>query len=195
MMIPNLFKALSHYGSSQSENYLTESFVHVLRVLKVRARPSLVEMVRRLPGLNEIAQADRDVSVKISTQSSLAEGRPDIRFDIGLDLKVFVEVKDWAPLPPGQLESYYKQIRDLFGDAGCLVLPTRSRHSVQDTGLDPSLFHHVCWYVPGSKVRRSKMSSYCLVLEGCGAERLLTLQSARRYLAEEHPELEVTSCT
>ena len=34
----------------------------------------------------------------------------------------------------------------------------------------------------------------CLVVEGCGADRLVMLELARRYLAEAHPELEVTAC-
>lgn len=150
MTIPDLFRALSHYGSSQSENYLTESFVYVLGVLKIRSRASLIELVRDLSGIDGLNQ---DMPILISTQSSLAEGRPDIRFDIGHNLKVFVEVKEWAPLAPRQLESYYNQIRDGFGDAARLVLLTRSRHSAQETDLDASLFHHVCWYEVHSWLR------------------------------------------
>lgn len=146
MTVPNTFKALSYYGSSQSENYLTESFVHVLRVLKTRARAALVEVVQELSGLTDVGALSQDALILISTQSSLAEGRPDIRFDIGYDLKVFVEVKEWAPLAPGQLEGYYDQIRSTFGEAGHLVLLTRSRHTARETGLDSGLFRHVCWY-------------------------------------------------
>ena len=146
MITPNLFKALSYYGSSQSENYLTESFVHVLRVLKVRARGSFMEIVRNLSGLDNLGGSAQDVLIQISTQSSLPEGRPDICFNIGQKLEVFVEVKEWAPLAPGQLEGYYNQIRDAFGDAGHLVLLTRSRQTAQETDLDPARYHHVCWY-------------------------------------------------
>jgi hypothetical protein len=146
MTVPNVFKALCYYGSSQSENYLTESFVHVLRVLKARAGGLFIEIIRNLSGLDDLGGSTQDVPVQISTQSSLPEGRPDICFNIGRKLKVFVEVKEWAPLAPGQLEGYYNQIRDTFGDAGHLVLLTRSRQKVQETDLDPGLFHHVCWY-------------------------------------------------
>ena len=141
----NLFTALSRYGSSQPENYLTEAFVHVLRTLSTRAAAEFLSVIMNLSGL---ADQDLDINshVVLSTQSGLPEGRPDIRMDFGDDRIVFVEVKDWSPLSEGQLEKYYAQIQELYGSRGKLVLLTRSRQSRHESELDPSLYHHICWY-------------------------------------------------
>jgi hypothetical protein len=143
--VPNLFRALSHYGSSQSENYLTEAFVYVLRNLNANAPAAYREFIGQLCDLSD-DEFGLDGRVSVGTQSGLAEGRPDIRFDISDRHVVFVEVKDWSPLSDGQLEKYFRSIQNEFGERGKLVLLTRSRHSIQETELDPALYHHVCWY-------------------------------------------------
>jgi hypothetical protein len=141
----NLFRALSHYGSSQSENYLTEAFVHVLRILGARVPEAFQQVMCRLCGIptSSFESGDR---ISLTTQTALPKGRPDIRFAIGDQLVVYVEVKDWSPLAEGQLEEYYEQIQGMHGSRGRLVLLTRSRQSMRETSLDPAEYHHVCWY-------------------------------------------------
>ncbi|MBI9045157.1 MAG: hypothetical protein JEZ06_11775 [Anaerolineaceae bacterium] len=45
-----------------------------------------------------------------------------------------------------QLERYYSYLDQLHFLETQLVLLTRSRHSIQETSLDPNLFHHICWH-------------------------------------------------
>lgn len=146
MSPPNLFAALSHYGSSHGENYLTEAFVHVLRILQGREPEGFLDVVGLVCGLPENRRHQSAEKVELSTQSSIIGGRPDIQFRFAGNDVVFVEVKDWSPLGDGQLRRYYESINEMYGEAGRLVLLTRSKNSRQETTLSPSLYHHVCWY-------------------------------------------------
>lgn len=142
---PNLFKTLSVYGSSQSENYLTEAFTFTLKSLKAVDELAFRSVVERLCGLATDSTREDD-RVLVSTQSGLPKGRPDIMVKLSDRLNVFIEVKDWSPLAQGQLEGYSQQIQQQYGEQGRLVLLTRTRHSIQETELPADHFHHVCWY-------------------------------------------------
>jgi hypothetical protein len=144
--LPNIFQALSRYGSSQSENYLTEAFIHVLRMLRERCPQGFQHLIANIAGISPEDIESELGEITIAGQASLPQGRPDIRFDFPDGRIVFVEVKDWSPLSEGQLEGYFKQIRPLFGAKASLVLLTRSKHSMQETTLDPSSYRQICWY-------------------------------------------------
>lgn len=93
MTVLNVFRVLSRYGSSQSENYLTESFVQVLRVLKARDRPALVEIVRELSDLDSIDGTPQNAPISIRTQTALVKG-DQISARVGHSLQIFVELKN-----------------------------------------------------------------------------------------------------
>jgi hypothetical protein len=112
--------------------------------MKGRELANLTKVILNLCGLSR--EDIDDGRITLGTQPSLEEGRPDIRINIDDRYAVFVEVKDWSSLTEGQLEGYCEQIQTEYGKRGRLVLLTRSRHSIQETSLDPTLYHHVCWY-------------------------------------------------
>ncbi|MGD2159040.1 MAG: PD-(D/E)XK nuclease family protein [Anaerolineales bacterium] len=100
--------------------------------------------------LNNICGQDLRLSkpqrVNISSQVTTEEGKPDIVIKEGNEKIVFIEVKHDSSLGLDQLERYYAHLEGLQTEDKQLVLLTRSRHSVQETTLDPEKFHHVCWY-------------------------------------------------
>ena len=73
----NVFSTLARPGLG-AEDYLTESFVFVLKLLLERAPDEGVAVVNRLSGLSEEARFRHPASVAISTQVIVDEGRPDI---------------------------------------------------------------------------------------------------------------------
>jgi hypothetical protein len=105
MVEANVFEALYHYGPHAEENYLSESFVFVLRMLLQR-RP-----VAGLTVLNALCAArggwsfTNAAEIAIATQIATDSGRPDIEIRASATL-AFVEVKHDAPLSAGQLEVY-----------------------------------------------------------------------------------------
>jgi hypothetical protein len=145
MALPNLFLTLSKYGSSESENYLTEAFVYLTKLLLERNPDIGLQFVNNLSGLPDDIKFSNPQSIIISTQVCVDEGRPDIEIKSGTKL-IYIEVKHDAPLGKGQLEYYKRKLEGSGVQNVNLVLLTRSRISSQETTLSRDEFHHVCWY-------------------------------------------------
>ncbi len=146
MMPVNVFSALSTYGLSGEENYLTKSFVFLLKLLIQRMPDTSVQLLNRLTGplpQHAITQPQR---VVIVSQPRLGAGWADIGIMEAGDTSIYVEVKHDAPLAYRQLEDYFDALKQLGLANARLVLLTRSRASAHETTLSPENYHHVCWY-------------------------------------------------
>ena len=93
-MRPNVFSALSEYGASARENYLTESCVFLLKLLLDRVPSIGLEMINQLCGLREEHQMRESGTVAISSQVSADEGRPDIEIRDAAEMLVYIDVKE-----------------------------------------------------------------------------------------------------
>jgi hypothetical protein len=146
MKTPNVFSVLSRYGSGEEENYLTEAFAFLLRLL-LEYQPNIgLALVNKLCGFPEENCFTNSQSVAISTQIIIDEGRPDIEIRDGRDTLVYVEIKHDAHLGTGQLEYYKRKLIEANFPNKELVLLTRSRILAQETTLKFDEYHHVCWY-------------------------------------------------
>jgi hypothetical protein len=143
----NIFEALSHFNVSQ-ENYLTESFVFLLKFLLLRAPDLGLAILNQLCGQQVIFEAEDIAGLEITTQLKDKADQPDIWIRTPKqDKLVYVEVKHDAPLGSKQLERY----RDSLGKSGYkdtgLVLLARSRVSANDTTLRLNEdYRLMCWY-------------------------------------------------
>ena len=101
----NLFLRLHTWASGQDENFTSESFAYVLQHLTEHDPAVGARIVRRLTGCRlDLSPQDAEF-VTITTQVSIAEGRPDIEIRTP-DHLVYVEVKVEAELGEQQLERY-----------------------------------------------------------------------------------------
>ena len=145
-MLNNIFSALSSYGSTEGENYLTESFVHLLRVLLERSPEVGLAIANHLTGRLPVHPLDDARQVTLRTQVAGPQGTPDIEIAQGEDTLVYIEIKQDSPLASGQLEAYLQMLDATGRPNRRLVLLTRSRAGASGTTLARSLYHHVCWY-------------------------------------------------
>ncbi len=146
MMRENVFSALFKSCPVADENYLTEAFVFVQKLLLERVPDEGVAFVNWLSGLPQAAHFEDPESIAISTQVTVDEGRPDIEIRHTPGTLIYVEVKHDAPLGDGQLEYYLTKLEEAPEPETRLVLLTRSRLSARKTTLAPNEYHHVCWY-------------------------------------------------
>jgi hypothetical protein len=142
----NIFSALSSYGATESENYLTESFVFLLKLLLQRAPDTTLTILNRLVGSLPLHGLTCPEAIFINTQLKLEQGRPDIQIREFDDTLIYIEIKHDAPISQGQLECYYTQLCQSDYRNIQLVLLTRSRASASETTLAPHEYHHICWY-------------------------------------------------
>ena len=75
MQAPNLYRTLSKHGSGQSEDYLTEAFVLLLKNLLERVPSSAIELIKCLCGLQNVAALRNPDLVSIATQVVVDDGR------------------------------------------------------------------------------------------------------------------------
>ena len=145
LMDNNVFSTL-HRARLGAEDYLTEAFVFLLKLLLEREPERGIAIINRLSGLPRDAHFEHPESVALSTQIIVDEGRPDIEIRDGQERLVYVEVKHDSPLGVRQLERYLSELQVSPFPTTRLVLLTRSRVSAQETTLAPCEYHHVCWY-------------------------------------------------
>jgi hypothetical protein len=141
-----LFTVLSRFAFRQEENFLTESLVYMLNLILEREKQVGLSILAKLCGRRFATGLDNAANISIKTQFTVDEGRPDIVIQVDSDKIAYIEVKHDSSLGVEQLERYYLDLMSSKAKDTQLVLLTRSRHSIQETSLDRSLFHHVCWY-------------------------------------------------
>ncbi len=150
----NVFRTLSKYGSKESENYLTESFVFTLRLLFDRSPSVGFDVLERLLGFSISEDLNVPAIPEFVTQEKVEEGYPDITVRFEPDGLAYIEVKHDAPLGDGQLEYYKRMLVKSESSVQALVLLTRSKQSAIETQLTEDDFHHVCWYEVHSWLRK-----------------------------------------
>ena len=145
-MNANVFSSLAKSSSGSVEDYLTEAFVFVVRLLLQRSTSAGLEIINSLCGNGRGWSFLDPKQVDIQTQVTTEEGRPDIEIRGDPDILVYVEVKHDSALGVQQLERYRAQLDESGHSKTLLVLLTRSRSSSRETTLQSDGFHHVCWY-------------------------------------------------
>jgi hypothetical protein len=157
--VPNVFSALQKYGSSASENYLTESFVYLIQILLQRDRDTGFELLNLLGGkLGWFGGGD---AITVLTQVTLYDKNPttisvvpylvksvailDIKVEQG-DRLLYIEVKHDSPLGENQLEIDLAHLQNTGKAQTQMVLLSRSKSDALVTTLSHENFHHVCWY-------------------------------------------------
>jgi len=142
----SIFSILSRYAFRQEENFLTESLVFLLNLILEREKKIGLDILANLCGMRVARWIQKAKMVSVTSQITVDEGRPDIVIKVGIDKLIFVEVKHNSSLGVEQLERYHAYLDGLIDKETQLVLLSRSRHSIQETSLDGSLYHHICWY-------------------------------------------------
>ena len=134
----NLLLALHRYASGQDENFTTESFVHLLRILKERDSECFIQLLDKISGGKIKYDEDELPSLRIRTQSTTEEGIPDIEIRTPKSL-MYVEVKVGSDFGYQQLERYKRMlVKDSRHPNICLSVLTRhpvlklSEHSAHD---------------------------------------------------------------
>lgn len=167
MKSPNLFKTLSKYGSREEEDYLTESFVLLIKLLLERKPKIGLGLLNRICGMSENLRFETPDLIAISTQVVVDEGRPDIEVKYGSTILVYIEIKHDASLGEGQLEYYKRKLEESDFEVTALILLTRSKVSGQETTLGRDEYHHVCWYDVHCwllEIEEEKIDEVCIYL-------------------------------
>lgn len=154
---PQVFSALQKYGSGAPENYLTESFVYLIRLLIQRDRDTGIELLNLLAGKSN--WFTREDIITVQTQVPLHDLSatyllPSMGTKVAvLDIKVeqeerllYIEVKHDSSLGEKQLERDFDHLEKTNKAQKQLLLLSRSKSDALATTLSPDKFHHVCWY-------------------------------------------------
>jgi hypothetical protein len=143
----NLFAALSHYGLTEEEDYLTESFAYLLRLLCERMPDDALRLLNKLSGVLPLHPINSINGINITTQKTLLKsGRVDMAIELESDTLVLVEIKHDSLLAKGQLESYHHALDKLEKDNYRLVLLKRHKDKGIEIGLKGDQFQRVTWY-------------------------------------------------
>ncbi len=145
-MLPNLYSALSKYGSKEAENYLTESLVFLLSTLLQKAPSQGLWLLNNITGPLPLHRLSRPAKVSLTTQVTVERGRPDIEVAESTDTLVYVEIKHDSELGENQLEYYYSKLEESDRPNRRLVFLSRSKASAVRTSLGHNQFFHICWY-------------------------------------------------
>lgn len=120
----NLLLSLHKWASRHDENFLTETFVHLLRHLLQYDPTAAVNILRQLTSGALNLTAEDACLVNITTQVTTSEGRPDIEVRMQKHL-VYVEVKAESGADHNQLQRYRSALEKSGFDNTTLILLTR----------------------------------------------------------------------
>ncbi|MBI4185961.1 MAG: PD-(D/E)XK nuclease family protein [Chloroflexi bacterium] len=131
----NIFLTLERYSQPNSENYLTEAFCFLLRILLEKDCEAGCQLLNKMnPDLKPLFDP-RD-KVVVCTQESTDYGTPDIK--ISSHAKVmYVEVKLDSPLSPTQISRYREALASQPEHTKRLVLLTHSVINITDETEKP----------------------------------------------------------
>lgn len=123
----NLLLVLHRWASRQDENFITDAFTHLLQRLIREDGIAGLGLIQKLTGGRISTECD-PASIQVSTQVTLAKGRPDlvIRWPGHL---VYVEAKVESGLGNRQLERYLEEL-DAKVPSDCSTLVLLSRYPV-----------------------------------------------------------------
>lgn len=147
MIQENIFSALSHYDESTAENYLTEAFAYLIRMLCQRNPAKTLDFINKLCGPLPYHPIESISAIKVGTQKDLGEyGQVDLVIEEHADTMVFIEIKHDSSLGPKQLERYYQALIEKPQKNVRLVLLKRHKNIGNGVSLSADQFHLVTWY-------------------------------------------------
>jgi hypothetical protein len=151
--VPNLMSALYPWAHRQGENFTTESLVWMLRMLLVHAPEQGMDLLSWLC----FGQVDQlRLPVKICTQHTIDEGRPDISVEAP-GILVFIEVKTVSSLGHDQVARYLGGLaRRRDGRLAALVLLTRDDPELTDE--QKQSVRCVRWYEVAQRLSKLSIS-------------------------------------
>jgi len=139
----NLLLTLHRWASRQDENFITDAFTHLLNRLILEDTQAGLGLIEKLTGKKLPIDLD-SANVHVSTQVTLAKGRPDLVISWPLHL-VYVEAKVESGLGNRQLERYLEEL-DIRVPPERSTLVVLSRYPV---GVDQGIVDRVVarrWY-------------------------------------------------
>jgi hypothetical protein len=143
----NLFSVLSHYDPSAEENYLTESFAYLLRMLVRKIPDQAFRFINSMAGPLPVHSISDKETVSINTQKALGKyGRVDLAIEEADDTLIYIEIKHDSPLGSGQLEAYYQALKSAGKNNHRLVLLKRHKDTSAEVCLNTGEFRVVTWY-------------------------------------------------
>jgi len=143
----NLFVALSHYDSSAEENYLTEAFAYLVKILCERKPVDALTLINLITGTLPVHPISNIQILKVETQRDFGKyGIVDMVIEEDDDTVIFIEIKHDSPLGQNQLESYFQALEELRKPNYRLVLLKRYKDVSESIGLDKSQYHLITWY-------------------------------------------------
>lgn len=104
----NLLLTLHRWASRQDENFITDAFTHLLQRLILEDTRAGLGLIEKLIGKRLPIECD-PASIHVSTQVTLAKGRPDLVIGWPQHL-VYVEAKVESGLGNRQLERYLEEL-------------------------------------------------------------------------------------
>jgi hypothetical protein len=125
----NLLVRLRKWVHRQDENFLTEAFVHLFEHLLAYSPKAGTSLLRRVTGDLICLEPAKTGLAHVSTQVTLADGRPDIRIDAP-DCVVLIELKVESELHNKQLRRYRLALNESrCGKKGLIFLSRYPRSS------------------------------------------------------------------
>jgi hypothetical protein len=137
----NLFSVLERNNSSP-ENYLTESFVFVLRTLLEKEKKIGIRLLSIICSGIEGIQYKEEDNIVIETQEATEEGRPDISISSD-ECFVYIEVKRDSPIGQHQISTYRSMLRKRGKCFRSIILLTKSQIQIEN---DESPDKNIYWY-------------------------------------------------
>ena len=120
----NLLCILHKWASGQDENFVTDSFAHLLRCLLVREPGVAVDLLAELTGAFIRLAPEQAPKVNVETQVTTDHGRPDMEISLR-DYLAYVEVKVEQEVRQEQLGRYEQALQKSGVPHTRLILLTR----------------------------------------------------------------------
>jgi len=129
----NLLFNLHRLAIGQDEDFVTESFVHLLRNLLINEKRAFINIFRKITKNSLNLTVEELDNLKIRSQVLTDEGVPDIEL-CSNEHRVFIEVKVESGFGKGQLEGYKKILNEDYRHPNtCLTVLTKYPVSMSQT--------------------------------------------------------------
>jgi hypothetical protein len=187
----NLLVRLRKWVHRQDENFQTEAFAHLLEYLLANESEAAVQFLRELTAGILDLRPEEVASVRVSTQVTTEEGRPDVEIRAPQRL-VYIEAKVESEPHEGQLEGYRKELNRSGVAKTGLILLSRYWVELGDEAEKPDAY--VRWFEVAdwlSQVSIAKPVSNHVVEQFVGFLRArgMTMEQVTRELTRGGPAL------
>lgn len=133
----NVLIQLHNLCGKQDENFITESFVNLLRLLRDYDSINASLILKKITN-NLLYTDDSNISkVDINTQITIDSGRPDIEIRFG-DYIIFIEVKVKSDFGSTQLDRYNKYLKNINHKKTSLITITKDPFKNGSNSIKPT---------------------------------------------------------